>query len=167
MLWYTLLMTFTKQRAVKRMTFGVLLAFLSVHAMPSMAIGAGPVNGPSVADLQGIVNAVCSGQPGPAHRDVNGDGEVNILDFHASLAASQDVQPVDDWPQVPFLSERCSVADQLRRAPVFSGVLMHGHTSLETEAEPSVPSPYSHSPGLIPTNQRYLFVLTPNAPPFI
>lgn len=117
-----------------------------------------------VLDLQGLASALLNDVERP-EADVNGDGQVDILDFQLALAQPEAEPP--EMPEMPPAHGRKGIAPPLVRAdaqPSSERIF-----ALFPRFAPPRPFPICRraaEESVTPQTQRYLFKLTPHAPPF-
>ena len=153
----------------------LLIKFLVLTISAGMMLPAGPAaalqalndTGPStITQLQQVVNVVCTGDHGHRASDINHDGTVDVRDFQALVAQSQGHDATKDSSSKTDPAQRAVlVSDTFVRSLSFlPGALILEQTLLSDEGS-SIPSPIAYAAFLPPQNDRYLFVLTPHAPP--
>ena len=145
----------------------VVLAAASVCPPNSVSPVCGDTNGDcrvDVLDIQAVCDAAFAADAGPPLADVNGDDQTNVLDFQliqarATAAAQEQRLPEDERPR-----NACPFAD-----PLSSWLGLHHPVAiLELAQSPRQPFPTPsgdrfRSEGS--RKERYLYRLTPNAPP--
>ena len=127
----------------------------------------GDVNGDAVTDVLDVQSAIhaVTHQRDDGEMDVNKDGRVDVLDFHLVLAratyAPSSTEPPPTKPKpsgtIPLVQD-APPGLQLPKRPV--QVLVP-----EEDTEASERDGLTHFVATAPETERYLFRLTPHAPP--
>ena len=119
----------------------------------------------NILDVQKVVSQVLHGPDGAASADVNGDGTVDIRDFQyvlhqAEKAGTEDnAEPVDDGRNQATVGSPCRLCAKYRTPTHF---IIDADEDSETPDFRSVDFPVV---SFRARTERYLFRLTPHAPP--
>ena len=118
-----------------------------------------------ILSVQSVVANVLEARASADATDVNGDGEVNVLDLQRLIAGNAEAEvPEDDSP--PDDEGDATVPVRTQSVPP---LFLQTSRTLGLEVDENRNPPYSRDfesyPVKLPGVQRYLFNLMPNAPP--
>lgn len=83
------------RRVVGVIVLTSLLVGVLVPVRPWLEVAASARTPTDILDVQRIVSGILESATPDAATDVNGDGEINILDFHAALTGIVQVEPAE------------------------------------------------------------------------
>jgi hypothetical protein len=144
------------------------ILFLAALAPPTQeAFVRGDANGDrrvDVLDIQAVLDAVIADSEADPRTDVNGNGQTNILDFQLTQAQATATPERRPAPEQELPLKACHFSN-----PPAPWIRFEQTVTVVALAQPS-PRPFLRSPdagidGIDSKTERYLYGLTPNAPP--
>jgi hypothetical protein len=150
-----------------RLALGLLLALASAfgHALPSADADVNQDDAVNVLDLQRLLTGMFAETSAPGAADLNGDGLIDVLDLQLLIAHTHDADAPESPEQpVPAPVGMLSAQPQPYQPRVLA---------LAPNSHPPLPPAQAHPgvrrgevfPTAQPSTLRFLFQLTPHAPP--
>jgi hypothetical protein len=162
----------TSMKALSKRTrlFSLLLAGAVALAgmLPASQVGvhASDVNGDSlvdVFDVQAIVADMLTRMPA-TEADVNRDGQVDVFDLQAAVAEANDTTPTTEAPKESPVPDT-GIIPRVEMPPLQAPAIFRLAKIIEEDSQSLWNQGHDEFFGPLPETARYLFRLTPHAPP--